>query len=172
MSPSSPRPDVDIRPYREDDLGLLRRLLGDPAMMAYLGGPESPEAIAARHQRYLHDSPSQRLFTIVLGAEAAPVGWAGYWETRWDRRDVWECGWHVLPEHQRKGVASAAVALVLDKARAEDRRRYMYAFPSVDNAASNSLCRRLGFERRGEAEVEYPKGRWMQASVWRLDLAI
>ncbi len=44
---------VAIEPWGEGDLPLLERLLGDPAMMEHLGGPESREKIAARHARYL-----------------------------------------------------------------------------------------------------------------------
>jgi RimJ/RimL family protein N-acetyltransferase len=139
-------------------------------MMAHLGGPESDEAILARHERYLCEGDPQRLFTVVLGREAAPVGWVGYWEARWRDEDVWECGWHVLPSHQRRGVATAAVALVLDLAKRERRHRYVHAFPSVDNAASNALCCRLGFVLLAEADVEYPKGHSFRANDWRLDL--
>jgi RimJ/RimL family protein N-acetyltransferase len=42
--------------------------------------------------------------------------------------------------------------------------------PSVDNAPSNALCRKLGFTLLGPHEFEYPKGSWMQCNDWRLDL--
>jgi len=139
-------------------------------MMAHLGGPESAEAISRRHERYLRDSSPQRLFTIVRGSNSTAVGWVGYWESRWQQLDVFECGWHVLPECQRRGLAFSAVTLMLARARAEELHRYMHAFPSVDNVASNALCRRLGFLSQGEVDVEYPKGRIMRAVDWRLDL--
>jgi hypothetical protein len=41
-----------IEPWTDGDLALLERLVGDPAMMAHLGGPESPERIAERQARY------------------------------------------------------------------------------------------------------------------------
>ena len=46
-------PDVSLRAWTEDDLPLLRGLLADPAMMTYLGGPETQEKLLARHARYL-----------------------------------------------------------------------------------------------------------------------
>ena len=51
MSQSSQRTAaVHLEPWGPDDLRLLERLFGDPAMMAHLGGPESPEKIAVgRH---------------------------------------------------------------------------------------------------------------------------
>jgi RimJ/RimL family protein N-acetyltransferase len=49
----------------------------------------------------------------------------------------------------------------------------MYAFPSVENVASNALCRKLGFTLLGDAEFEYPAGSGisMRCNDWRLDLA-
>ena len=44
---------VRLDPWAEDDLPLLQGLLGDPVMMEHLGGPEAPEKIVERHQRYL-----------------------------------------------------------------------------------------------------------------------
>jgi len=41
-----------IEPWGDGDLPLLERLLGEPAMMAHLGGPESPERIAERQAEY------------------------------------------------------------------------------------------------------------------------
>ena len=156
--------DVIIRPWVDGDLGLLRRLLGESETMRYLGGPESPEAIEARHQRYLTADPETNgLFAVTAGdADAGPVGWVGFWESERRGETVWECGWHVAPEAQGRGVATAATALLLDEARRRGRHREVHAFPSVDNVASNALCRTLGFHRLGELEVEYPQGHLMR----------
>lgn len=168
---SAARLDVSIRPYAAGDAGLLRALLGDPGMTAFLGGPESDEALAARHERYLSADPATNgLFTILVGEECVPAGWVGFWESELDGEMVWECGWHVLPAFQGGGVAFAAALLALDEARWRHRHRWVDAFPSVDNAASDALCRRLGFTALGEVDVEYPKGHMMRSRHWRLDL--
>jgi RimJ/RimL family protein N-acetyltransferase len=162
---------VALRPWAPGDLWLLRRLLGEPEMMRFLGGPESPEAIEARHQRYLTSDPATNgLFTIVADPGPAPVGWVGFWESEWDGEQVWECGWNVLPEAQGRGVATSAAALMLAEARRRCLHRSVHALPSVDNAASNALCRALGFACRREVEVEYPKGHLMRSNDWRLEL--
>jgi len=150
---------------------LLERLLGDPAMMTHLGGAESADAILSRHERYLASGEADgALFTVVVGDDRVPAGWVGYWESELDGESVWECGWHVLPEFQGAGVARQAMMQVLVSVRARRTHRYLHAFPSVENSASNSLCARLGFELLGEAEVEYPKGHMMRSNDWRLDL--
>jgi len=161
---------IGIRPYRSGDLPLLERLLGDPAMTVHLGGPESAEAIRTRHERYLATEGPGELFTIVTGPRGDGVGWVGYWETAWVGEAAWECGWHVVPESQGRGVAHAAALLMLERARSADVHRFMLAFPAVDNAASNAVCRGLGFELLGPVDVEYPKGHMMHSNHWRLDL--
>lgn len=164
--------DVDIRPWAEVDLPLLTRLLGDPAMTEYLGGAETPEKLAERHARYLPGGGrgGGEQFAIVVGSERDAVGWTGFWESEWRARRVWELGWSVLPEHQGQGVASQAAALLIARLRTIGRHRYIYAFPSVDNAASNAVCRTLGMIFGGATEIEYPRGRFMNANEWRLDM--
>jgi RimJ/RimL family protein N-acetyltransferase len=162
---------VAIRPWAASDLWLLRRLLGEPEMMRYLGGPESPAAIEARHRRYLRADPETNgLFAVTAGPAAEPVGWVGFWEAEWRGEKVWECGWHVLPEAQGSGIASEAARLMVAETRGRRRHRGLHAFPAVENDASNALCRALGFTRLGEVDVEYPKGRQMRSNDWRLDL--
>ncbi|WP_410962534.1 GNAT family N-acetyltransferase, partial [Salmonella sp. SAL4358] len=61
--------DLILRPWSEEDLPLLEKLLGDPAMMEHLGGPETPEQILRRHQRYMRlpESGTDYMFTILWG---------------------------------------------------------------------------------------------------------
>ena len=58
---------VRIEPWSADDLALLEKLMGDPAMMEHLGGTASPAKIAARHVRYMGmtDSGAGRMFKVV-----------------------------------------------------------------------------------------------------------
>jgi RimJ/RimL family protein N-acetyltransferase len=64
----------------------------------------------------------------------------------------------------------AATAQAIELAKREDEHRRMHAFPNVDNAPSNAICRKLGFERLGAYEFEFPKGHFMTCNDWRLDL--
>lgn len=161
---------VRLRAWRDGDLGLLTRLLGDPAGTAYIGGPESPEKLASRHERYLAAAPPEGVFAITVGADGTPAGWVGYWKTERHGEPVWEMGWAVLPEYQGLGVATAATRLALSRAAETGVHRWVHAFPSVENRASNALCRTVGFECLGETEVEYPPGHTMRSNDWRFDL--
>ncbi len=164
--------DVDIRPWSDDDLPLLEGLRGDPAMNVHLGGPEPLEKIRARHERYRQSGHSGKIhmFVIVVGRGRVAAGSVGYWEKEWRGQHVWETGWSVLPEFQGQGVATRAAAAVVERARAEGKYRFIHAFPSVDNSASNAVCRKVGFTLEEEADFEFPPGNFMRCNDWRLDL--
>jgi RimJ/RimL family protein N-acetyltransferase len=167
-----PSPDVRLEPWGEGDLPLLEQLLGDPEMMEHLGGPESPEKLAERQGRFerLADSGAGRMFKIVDAPTGAPLGSVGYWDKTWRGEEVYEIGWFVLPAFQGRGIAGRGTGLAIDMARADGKHRFLHAFPSVRNAPSNAICRKLGFTLLGEMEFEYPPGSFMQCNDWRLDL--
>ena len=161
---------VRIEPWGEGDLPILEQSLSDPAMMKYLGGPESPEKIAERQRRY--ERPDSRQFKIVIEATGEGVGWVGYWERTWRDDQVYEIGWSVLPAYQGRGIAGLATAEAIAIARSEGKHRFLHAYPSVENGPSNAICRKLGFTLLGEHELEYPAGssKFMRCNDWRLDL--
>jgi RimJ/RimL family protein N-acetyltransferase len=159
---------VRLEPWGAGDLPLLEQLLGDPAMTEHLGGPESPEQLFKRQKRY--ELPETPMFKIVDEDTGEAVGSIGYWEREWRDEQVYETGWSVLPAFQGRGIASEATAQVAALAAAEGTHRYLHAFPSVDNAPSNAICRKVGFTLLGEYEFEYPKGNFMRCNDWRLDL--
>jgi RimJ/RimL family protein N-acetyltransferase len=166
-------PEYRVVPWGEDDLPLLHRLLGDPAMMEHLGGPESPEKIEERHGRYLDGQTPAKMFKVVETATGESVGSVGYWEREANEGQVWETGWMVLPEFQGRGIATEATRQVIDLCRAERTHQYLYAYPSVDNEPSNAICRKLGFELVDVEEYEYPNGSGniLRCNDWRFDLS-
>lgn len=163
--------EVRIEPWTDADLDLQRRL-NAPEMMEHLGGPETEEQILARHRRYLEIGPkgTGRMFRIVLLPEIEVVGGIGYWERVWQGETVYEMGWSILPPYQGRGIATAAAAEAIDRAREEQKHRRIHAFPSVDNPASNGICRKLDFLFIAECDFEYPPGSIMRCNDWRLEL--
>lgn len=179
MAREHPALSVRLVSWSEEDYPLLVRL-NSPEMTEHLGGPETDEALADRHRRYLvaarsgmiHEKDSTYpayVFKVVV--EDVPVGNVNFWEREWQGRSVYEMGWGIVPEFQGRGLATEAVKAAIDVARGLGSRDLIHAFPSVDNGPSNAICRKAGFELIGPVEFEYPKGHWMQCNDWRLSLA-
>ena len=161
--------DVRIEPWGAGDRSLLEQTLSDPAMTQHLGGPESPEKIAERQAKY--EQPGSAQFKIVLEPTGEGVGWVGFWERIWQGEEVYEIGWSVLTAFQGRGIAARATAQALEAARSEGKHRFVHAFPSVDNAPSNAICRKTGFTLLGEHDFEYPPGHPLRSNDWRFDLS-
>lgn len=161
---------LTLRPWSAGDLELLR-LANTPEMTAHLNGVESEQQLLDRHARYLRlwETGEARMF-VIEDAEGAPLGSIGFWNVEWRGEPAWETGWFVLPEAQGRGVASRALGLLLDDAR--DRRsgrRFLTAFPSAENAGSNGVCRRAGFEMVGTVTDEF-RGAALTMNEWVFDL--
>ncbi len=161
------RAPIRLEPWGEDDLPLVQRLMGDPAMTEHLGGPESPEKLAERQERYAR--PGSGMFKVVDETGDA-VGSVGFWEREWRGQKVYEIGWSVLPEFQGRGIAGHATEQAIELAREEGKHRFLHAFPSVDNAPSNAICRKLGFTFLEVCDFEFPPGNPLRCNDWRLNL--
>ena len=160
------RGQVTLEPWSDDDRTLLDALLGDPEMTVYLGGPESPQKLDERHARYVNNPRS-----LCIRDDGQGVGWVGYWEVEEEDGKAWETGWSVRRESQGRGIATAAMKLLIARIRAEGTHRFLHATTTTDNAASNALCRKLGFELVRELDYEYPPGNPVHGNDWRLDLS-
>jgi RimJ/RimL family protein N-acetyltransferase len=168
--------DVRLEPWSESALGLLRRI-NTSQMRHHVGGPEPETRLLARHRRYLAMPATGRgcMFAVLLGDDM--VGSIAYHQRDWQGEQIYETGWNVLPPYQGRGIASAAgtalIAVVREVARRSAAPHTLHAFPSVENAPSNALCRRLGFTLLGPCDFEYPagSGSLMRSNDWRIDLA-
>ena len=159
---------VRLEPFGPGDGGLVEQLMGDPAMTEFLGGPETPAKLADRHR--LYSEPGSGMFKIVDVASGQGIGSVGFWERDWHDQTVLETGWSVIPAFQGRGIAVAAMRQAIALARETSTRRWMHAFPKVENGASNAICRKLGFELLGQEDFEYPPGNPIRSNDWRLDL--
>ena len=161
---------VTLEPWGGGDLPLLQRLMGDPRMTEDLGGPESAGKLRERQGRYERLEGGDRMFKIVDTATGDGVGSVGFWSKQWRDEQIYEVGWMVVPEAQGRGIAVAGTAQAIEFAKRDDKHRFMHAFPNVDNAPSNAICRKLGFELLDACDFEFPKGHLMTCNDWRLDL--
>lgn len=161
--------DITLRPWSTDDLPLLRRA-NTPEMTTHLNGPETDEQVQKRQERYLQLTASgeARIFAILTAGE--PVGSIAYWQMEWHDEPAFETGWFVLPEAQGRGIASRALALVIEDARLHrGERRMLTACPAVENIASNSVCHRNGFTLHGTFTAAF-RGADLVHNDWAMDL--
>ena len=155
---------MELQAYEDADFWLTEALETDPDVMRELGGPIEPENLPEIHRRRLGDP---WWLKIVAEPGGPPVGTIGVWETQHGDELLHETGWMVLPAHQGRGIASAALALLIERVRAEPRFPSIHAFPPVTNDPSNALCRKFGFELVAERDFVYA-GRTLRCNHWAL----
>jgi RimJ/RimL family protein N-acetyltransferase len=161
---------VELVPYTDEHRHLSEALEMDPEVMRELGGPITAERFADVHRRRVAGVASQDLwyFAIVPEPGGPALGTIGVWEKELDRSTIYETGWMVLPAHQGRGVASGALAMLIERARADERYPNIHAFPPVSNDPSNVLCRKFGFDLVAERDFVYA-GRTLRCNHWALD---
>lgn len=154
-----------------DDLPLYESMLTHPEVMAELGGPLPREGLEEKLRGIVEDvERGQTWYSVIVPEEGGPgAGTVCIWEHDDRGERLQEIGWMVAPEHQGRGMATEAVRAILDRARTESRWGTVHAFPGVTNGASNAICRKTGFTRIGEIDVDYA-GRILRCNHWRIDL--
>lgn len=162
---------VRLQPWTEADLAVeLRNNAAD--MTTFLGGPQPEEVVRNRHERFLRGQADGTIspFTVWSDAAGEAVGAAAYWQIDHNGRAVYECGWFVFVPFQRRGYAHRAIRLLLEHAALRGERDTVFAFPRVDNTASNAVARSAGFVNTGVEDFEYPKGVPITVNAWAFDL--
>jgi RimJ/RimL family protein N-acetyltransferase len=166
---------MELIPLTTGDLKLYESVYCDPVMVRHLGGVVFDRAqLPQKLRRDVESVESGRawIFKIILdgGAERA-AGSVCIWENTVKGESINEVGWSILPAFQRQGLATEAVRAMLDKARAEGRWNVLHAFPSVTNAASNAICRKMRFSLLEEVDLEWA-GCKLRCKHWRLDQTV
>ncbi|MDQ6827204.1 MAG: GNAT family N-acetyltransferase [Candidatus Eremiobacteraeota bacterium] len=70
-----------------------------------------------------------------------------------------------------RGIATQAAFGIIQRAVNRRKHRFLHAFPSTSNPASNAVCQKVGFTNVGECTFEYPKGSFMRCNDWRVELS-
>jgi RimJ/RimL family protein N-acetyltransferase len=163
---------IELRDITMDDLPMYERSLTEPEMLAELGGAPPPEDLSEKLRRIVDDVQKGTVwFSVIVPDGQADVG-AGsvcIWDHDWNGETISEMGWMVLPEFQGRGLATEAVRAMLRKAQSENRWQVIHAFPGVTNGPSNAICRKTGFEKLEEVDVE-GWGGTLRCNHWRIDL--
>jgi RimJ/RimL family protein N-acetyltransferase len=158
-----------LRNVEPGDVDAYVRMRCDPVMMAELGGPQPRDGIEDKVRRDVAEATSDRAWICMILPDetdsATVAGSVSLWTHEDNGGSLAEIGWMVLPEFQGRGVGRAAVRLILQRARTEDRWSVVHAFPGITNTASNGICRSLGFTLVGQTEAAFA-GRRLPANHW------
>ncbi|MEM7333621.1 MAG: GNAT family N-acetyltransferase [Chloroflexota bacterium] len=154
-----------------EDEELTVRLECDPVMMLHLGGPRPEADVRASHKRRLAlmAQGDAQMYKIVSDDSGETMGTIGIWKIEWKGPQSYEMGWFVLPDYQGKGVATEAACLIISQARTDPDMRYVYAYPVVQNAASNAIAQKIGMENLGPFDNEGFAG-VLRCHNWCIDL--
>lgn len=161
-----------LRDITMDDLPMYERSLTDPRMLTHLGGRPPQQDLSEKLRAIVDDVRKGTVWFSVIVPDADLGGGAGsvcIWDHEWNGESISEMGWMVLPEFQGRGLATGAVRQMLDRARAEDRWQVVHAFPATTNSPSNAICRKTGFSRLEEVDLE-GWGGTLRCNHWRIDL--
>ena len=161
-----------LRNVQAGDVAAYVAMRCDPEMTAGLGGPLPRDGIEAKVASDVREAEADAAWIkMIVPDEAAPEVVAGsvvLWSHAAGGDPMSEIGWMVLPEFQGRGIGKTAVRILLELARDADRWGLVHAFPATTNAASNGICRSLGFKLAEERNVTFA-GRVLRASHWIID---
>ena len=163
-----------LREVQLTDVDVYVRMRCDPVMMAELGGPLPREGIEPKVARDVATVESgEGLILMIVPDDDDPDTVAGQ-VVLWTHEEaefadpITEIGWMVLPEFQGRGLAKAAVRLILDRARQDGFAAPIHAYAGVTNHPSNAICRAIGFELAGQQDVVAFGDRTLTSNHWVL----
>ena len=162
---------MQLRNVTPDDVDAYVRMRCDPGMMSDLGGPLPPEGMKDKVRRdALEAAADDAWIKMIVPDPDTPDVVAGsvtIWSHDTDDGPLSEIGWMVLPQFQGRGLGKLATRTLLEQARDEDRWGDVHAFPATSNAASNGICRSLGFRFIAERNVTFAD-RVLRSNHWAI----
>lgn len=154
-------PRLVLRQIRDDDLDPHMALLNTPPVMRWLGGVQSREVIAAKHQA-ARDGFAAEGFGFMMMEERETGEVVGHCGLRRiahplapNQRDH-EIGWLVREDRWRLGYAHEAMRAVVDWGFAVHAAPHIVALTCAPNVGSWRLMEKLGMERRADLDFTDP----------------
>lgn len=144
---------IQIRDYRKSDLEFLTDMWFDAENGTYLSDP----ARAYVDETYQHaldtleDSPHGYYLVIELADTGETIGSCCIFPD--ETRKVYDIGYCIHKRHWKQGYGSETISLLL-RWMQEQGAEKATAEVAVENAASNALLRKLGFEIEKRSEFK------------------
>lgn len=167
-----------LRPPVADDLPWLLAVMNTDAVLRYLGGVRSAEAVAEGLDSDIaaFASGGHQRWTVWLRDGGVRVGRVGLFHLRSpaappELQGQWEIGWTFAEGYWGMGYATEAARAVIAYAFGTLGLGALYSQTSDSNAASTRMMQRLSFTRRAEldyADPNYPAAD-NPTTVWSMD---
>lgn len=144
-------PRLVLRPARTEDLGALYAVLSDPSATEFWSTPphESLDQTRAWMADMFEPGPDRADFVVEF--EGQVIGKAGFWRLP-------EIGYILAPAVWRRGLATEALAAVIQFVLGRAPDLELTADVDPRNTASIRLLERLGFHKTGSAERTFEIG--------------
>ncbi len=149
-----------LRGWREADAAPLHEICADPAVMTYLGLPQSRDEVTAAiaRQNGFQAAHGYCFWAIERREDGAMLGFCGLKpgpaDTPLEGRV--EIGWRLRADAWGEGYAREAAQASLDWGFANLRDDRIWAMTVFANARSWGLMERLGMARHSELDFDYP----------------
>jgi RimJ/RimL family protein N-acetyltransferase len=151
-------PRLDLRPLAEDDEALYVRLYSDSLAMRHIGAAQAPGTAASGFHtamRFNAATPSVRVFWVIHDRVARQaVGLIGL---ALDEPGGAEVGVLLPDEHQGRGIATQAIAVLADHAFNVMQLQRLHTRHENGHALAAALMATLGFENIAPSDAS---GHW------------
>jgi ribosomal-protein-alanine N-acetyltransferase len=159
--------DLTLRPVRDDDLDMFRRLLTEPGLIGndWFGfGDAGRPARRFAEDGYLADD-NGRLMVEVADGTAGMVSWvAGKYG---GAAAFWEIGIVLLPEFRGRGIGWRAQALLADYLFTHTPAQRIQAGTQPENLAEQKALVKAGFQFEGRVRAaEFRAGQWRDGMLY------
>ena len=165
-----------LRTWSEADKAEFIRTTNRPAVMRWLGGVQSEQAMAAGFERidgYQRDF-GHTLWVVERKSDGALLGFCGVKRVNSPGASCtgdFEVGWRLREEAWGHGIAKEAAIASLDLAFGRFGAPHVVALTVAGNAASQGLMERLGMRRRPDLDyIDERFGPELNPTlVWRIE---
>ncbi|MBF6175546.1 GNAT family N-acetyltransferase [Nocardia blacklockiae] len=167
-----PDRDVLVRDARPDDLPEILVIHND-AITATTAIWDTETVELEERQAWLRDRRAAGYPVLVAEIDGAVAGYASYaqWRPKSGYRQSVENSVYVAEGYRRRGVATALLAELLDRAGRSGSVHAVIAAIESANTTSIKLHERFGFRIVGELpEVGQKFGRWLDLTLMQLTL--
>ena len=141
-----------LRPFRDEDVGLLAQLMANPDFMRFSLGPKTREQTAAFLENViaLERAGLPSAFGVVVRSSGALVGYCGFLHQEVDGKKEIEIGYRLHPDYWNKGFATEAARAVRDYAFGELQLPRVVSLIHPDNVASRRVVEKIGMKPEKE----------------------